>query len=205
MRSPHRIAAAAVTIAVAAAALGCDSGAGTSTTSTLAPTAALTSLNADDGVRVYQFRTEEDPAVTGAADFCASAPFSVNVRLNASAYSVRTRGVDGRVMNQDAQRVGTALACAQITNPAFPPGLQQNFYARFELPDGNYTAQGTCTLISNNVPVAGLVLAGCTRKLIDYPAGIAGGAAVSLSVFNPRRLEGFSTGSQWTIQAYESP
>lgn len=202
MRSSHRIVAA---IVVAVTALGCDAGSG-GTSSTLAPTQALASVGpADDGVRVYQFRTEEDPAVTGAADFCASAPFTVNVRLNASAYSVRTRAVDGRVVNQDAQRVGTALACAQITNPAFPPGLQQNFYARFELPDGNYTAQGTCTLISNDVPVAGLVLAGCTLKLVDSPTGIAGGAAVSLSVFNPRRLPGFATGSQWTIQAYESP
>jgi hypothetical protein len=158
-----------------------------------------------DGVRVYQFRTEEDPEVTGAADFCASAPFTANVLLNASAYSVRTRGADGRMVNDDAKRVGTALACAQITNPSFPEGLQQKFYAKFELPDGDYVALGTCTLISNNVPVAGLVLAGCTLKLTSAPPGVLGGAAVSLSVFNPRRLAGFATGSQWTIQAYESP
>src|SRR3954469_1670002 len=118
-----------------------------------------------DGVRVYQFRTEEDPEVTSAGAFCASAPFTANVLLNASAYSVRTRASDGRMVNDDARRVGTALACAQITNPTFPAGLQQNFYARFELPDGTYTALGTCTLISNNVPVAGLVLAGCTLRL----------------------------------------
>lgn len=199
MRSSLRVIAAVV---AAAASLACDA----DTTKTLAPTAALANLAAaDDGVRVYQFRTEEDPAVTGAANFCTSAPFSVNVRLNASAYSVRTRASDGRMVNGDARRVGTALACAQITNFTFPAGLQQNFYARFELPDGNYTALGTCTLISNNVPVAGLVLAGCTLKLTDSPTGVLGGAAVSLSVFNPRRLAGFATGSQWTIQAYENP
>ena len=182
--------------------LGCDAG----TPLPLAPNAApATLMSADDGVRVYQFRTEEDPEVTGAAAFCATAPFPVNVRLNASEWSVRTRASDGRMVNQDARRIGTALACAQITNFAFPPGLQQNFYARFELPEGNYTALGTCTLISNNVPVAGLVLAGCTLKLTEMPAGVTGGAAVSLSVFNPRRLAGFTTGSQWTIQAYESP
>jgi hypothetical protein len=189
----------------AAAALGCDSTPrATGATSALAPTTALTSMAAaDDGVRVYQFRTEEDPEVTGGAAFCATAPFAANVVLNASAYSVRTRAVDGRVVNQDAARVGTALACAQLTNFTFPPGLQQNFYARFDLPDGSYTAQGTCTLISNNVPVTGLVLAGCTLKLVDSPDGVIGGAATSLSVFNPRRLAGFATGSQWTIQAYE--
>lgn len=182
--------------------LGCESGAPLP----LAPNSALaTLLPAADGVRVYQFRTEEDPEVTGAAAFCATAPFTANVVLNASEWSVRTRASDGRIVNDDATRIGTALACAQLTNFAFPPGLQQNFYARFELPDGIYTALGTCTLISNDVPVAGLVLAGCTLKLTEMPAGVTGGAAVSLSVFNPRRLAGFATGSQWTIQAYESP
>ena len=182
---------------------GCDS---PKASTLVAPDGPLAlELPSQDGVRVYQFRTEEDPEVTGAGDFCASAPFPVNVRLNASAYSVRTRASDGRMVNGDAKRVGTALACAQITNPTFPEGLQQNFYAKFELPDGVYIGRGTCTLISNNVPVAGLVLAGCTLKLTSTPPCIIGGAAVSLSVFNPRQLPGFATGSQWTIQAYESP
>ena len=199
---PSRRVVAAIAMATAAASLGCDTG----TSSALAPTAAAPNLAAaDDGVRVYQFRTEEDPDVTGGAAFCATAPFAANVVLNASEYSVRTRAADGRLVNADARRIGTALACAQITNPAFPAGLQQKFYARFELPDGSYTALGTCTLISNDVPVAGLVLAGCTLKITEAPVGVLGGAAVSLSVFNPRRLPGFATGSQWTIQAYEDP
>jgi hypothetical protein len=198
MRSPRWI----ILGAAAAVSLGCDAGTSTS----LAPGGTpATIAAAHDGVRVYQFRTEEDPAVVGADAFCQAAPFPVNVKLNATAWSEQTRSVDGRVVNKDVQRIGTALACAQLTNFAFPPGLQQNFYARFELPDGTYTALGTCTLISNDVPVAGLVLAGCTLKLTEVPAGVQGGAAVSLSVFNPRRLPGFATGSQWTIQAYESP
>jgi hypothetical protein len=198
MRSPRT----AVLALVSLVSLGCEAPRPT----LVAPDAAAAiETPSSDGVRVYQFRTEEDPAVTGAADFCATAPFPVNVRLNASEFSVRTRAADGRMVNTDARRIGTALACAQITNPAFPAGLQQNFYARFELPDGTYTALGTCTLISNNVPVAGLVLAGCTLRLTNSPAGIVGGAAVSVSVFNPLRLPGYATGSQWTIQAYESP
>ncbi len=198
MRSPRWL----ILGAAAAVSLGCDVG----TSSLSAPDAAFnTKAEKDDGVRVYQFRTEEDPEVTGADAFCQAAPFPVNVKLNATEWSEKTRSVDGRVVNKDVKRIGSALACAQLTNFAFPPGLQQNFYARFELPDGAYTALGTCTLISNDVPVAGLVLAGCTLKLTQMPAGVVGGAAVSLSVFNPRRLTGFNTGSQWTIQAYESP
>jgi hypothetical protein len=198
MHSPRWIILGA---AAAVVSLGCDAG----TSTTLAPGGAAADVAAaNDGVRVFQFRTEEDPAVVGADAFCQAAPVPVNVKLNATEWSEQTRSVDGRVVNKDVQRIGTALACAQLTNFAFPPGLQQNFYARFELPDGTYTALGTCTLISNDVPVAGLVLAGCTLKLTEVPAGVHGGAAVSLSVFNPRRLPGFATGSQWTIQAYES-
>jgi hypothetical protein len=196
--SSARLALAAIVAATLA--VGCNDG----PKSALAPTAALRDQSpADDGVRVYQFRTEEDPEVTGADAFCATAPFPVNVKLNASAYSTRTRASDGLVINQDANRVGTALACAQITNFSFPQGLQQNFMARFELPDGTYDAIGTCTLISNHVPQGGLVLAGCNLRLTNVPAGVIGGAAVSLSVFNPFRLTGFATGSQWTIQAYD--
>jgi hypothetical protein len=198
MRSPRWI----ILGTAAVVSLGCDAG----TSTTLAPGGAPATLAAvNDGVRVYQFRTEEDPQVVGADAFCQAAPFPVNVKLNATEWSEQTRAVDGRVVNKDVQRIGTALACAQLTNFAFPPGLQQNFYARFELPDGTYTALGTCTLISNDVPVAGLVLAGCTLKLTGMPAGVVGGAAVSLSVFNPFRRPGFTTGSQWTIQAYEGP
>lgn len=166
--------------------------------------ALLSVSSTSDGVRVHQFRTEEDPSVTGGAAFCAGAPFTANVVLNASAWSAQTRAADGMVVNEDALRVGTALACAQITSFAFPPGLQQNFYARFDLPEGSYTALGTCTIISNDVPKAGLVLAGCNLKVTDPPAGIAGGAATSLSVFNPFGLAGFATGSYWTLQLYEA-
>ncbi len=158
---------------------------------------------ASPGVRVYQFRTEEDPSLAGTADaFCATAPFPVNVKLNAYAWSNRTRASDGLVVNEDARRLGVVVACAQLTTATFPPGLQQNFYAQFRLPAGTFTALGTCTLISNNVPRAGVVLAGCTLK-VEPTAGTVGGAATSLSVFLPRPIEGFSTGSYWTLALYE--
>ena len=195
--SPSRLALSAAALALLAACSG-DRPAPTSTD------AVLSIGSTTPGVRVHQFRTEEDPAVSGGAAFCATAPFPVNVVLNASAYATQARGVDGMIVNEDVQRVGTALACAQLTNFAFPPGLQQNFYARFDLPEGSYTALGTCTLISNDVPRQGLVLAGCTLRVTAPPAGIAGGAATSLSVFNPFRLPGFATGSYWTLQLYET-
>jgi hypothetical protein len=154
------------------------------------------------GVRVYQFRTEEDPAVSGAADFCATAPFRANVLLNASAWATQTRASDGGVVNDGVRQVGTVVACAQLTNFTFPPGLQQNFAARFDLPEGSFTAAGTCTLISNDVPEPKLVLAGCALKVAPNDL-TAGGMATSASVFNPFRLAGYQTGSYWTLQLYD--
>jgi hypothetical protein len=155
------------------------------------------------GVRVYQFRTEEDPNVSGAAAFCATAPFTANVLLNASAWATATRASDGKIVNEGARQIGTVVACAQLTNFAFPPGLQQNFAARFDLPGGSFTAVGTCTLISNDVPVPNLVLAGCALK-VRAGEGTAGGMATSASVFNPRQLAGYQTGSYWTLQVYDA-
>ena len=150
----------------------------------------------------YQFRSVEDPAFPPDASLCSQAPFRVNVLLGASLWSQETREHDGKVAVPQARRIGKATACVQLTNFLFPPGLQQNFYVVFELPSGRYTANGTCTLTSNDVPQAGLVLAGCALKLIGAPAHVLGGAVSSLSTFNPAHLAGFSTGSVWTVQAY---
>lgn len=200
MRTLRWILAASVAIAASA----CDdthpvpSGPDTDPTLSLA--------QSEPGTRLYQFRTVEDPEVSGANVFCtaAAAGFTPNVFLNASVYAEHVRASDARVVADRTEPIGTALACAQITNFTFPPGTQQNFYAVFKLPSGDFTAKGTCTLISNNVPQAGLILAGCTLRVEQAPEGVVGGAATSLSVFNPFQLPGYSTGSRWTIQVYES-
>jgi hypothetical protein len=173
------------------------------------PTAPRAGLAADQstqpGVHVYQFRSEEDPDVTGAAAFCGTVPFAANVVLNASIWATQARSSDGAVVNDGVRKVGTALACAQITSFAFPPGLQQNFAARFDFDDGSsYTGLGTCTLTSNDIPEPKLVLAGCALKVAPNGTS-AGGMATSASVFNPFRLPGYHTGSYWTLQLYDPP
>ena len=158
-----------------------------------------------NGVHVRQFRTEEDPAVSGAAQFCATAPFPANVLLNASAWATQTRASDAAVVNDGVRKVGTVVACAQLTDFTFPPGLHQNFAARFDFDDGSsFTGVGSCTIVSNDVPVSRLVLAGCALKVASNGAS-AGGIATSASVFNPFRLEGYQTGSYWTLQTYDPP
>ncbi len=163
---------------------------------------ALVAGLAHAGEAAFVFRSVEDPAFPPDAAICAQAPFRVNVQLGASLWSQGTRRFDGRVQGEHARRIGRATACVQLTNFLFPPGLQQNFYAVFDLPSGRYTAHGTCTLTSNNVPTAGLVLAGCALAIDAAPTGVKGGVITSLSTFNPAHLAGFSTGSLWTLQAY---
>lgn len=161
-----------------------------------------TSSLAMAGEVFFQFRSVEDPAFPPDDVICAQAPFRVNVKLGASLWSQHARVVDGRVMDEAVQRVGRATACVELTNFLFPPGLQQNFYAVFDLPSGRYTGLGTCTLSSNDVPQRGLVLAGCTLNMVSGPSGVLGGVITSASTFNPARLVGYSTGSVWTVQAY---
>ncbi|HEU0051864.1 MAG TPA: hypothetical protein VFQ39_01760 [Longimicrobium sp.] len=151
---------------------------------------------------VIRFRSVEDPAFPADPAVCAAAPFGANVLLGASLWSEKSKGQSGEVTRDDFKRIGRATACVQITDPNFPPGLAQKFYAKFDLPEGSFTAVGACTLISNDVPTAGLVLGGCHLAITGAPASSAGGAVTSLSVFNPRRLPGFSTGSEWTLQSY---
>jgi hypothetical protein len=163
----------------------------------LAPSLALAQA------RVIQFRSAEDPSLPPDPAVCANAPFASNLRIDGRLYTYETRGRDGRVMNDDARAIGRATACAQITTLTFPPGLQQKFFLQLTLQDGIYTASGTCTIISNNVPSGGLVLAGCNLKLLRFPEGVAGGAVTSVSTFNPAHLPGFATGSYWTAQIYD--
>jgi hypothetical protein len=164
----------------------------------LVPAAALA------GERVIQFRSVEDPAVIADPTVCPQAGFVANVRLAASLWTTRTRAVDGREVQENVKKIGTATACVRLTHFTFPAGLQQEFYVKFELPDGAWTAKGTCTLTSNNVPKTGLVLAGCALNIVSAPSGVVGGVATSASVFNPFKLTGFGTGSHWTLHAYDT-
>ncbi len=151
---------------------------------------------------VLRFRSVEDPQFPADRGVCAAAGFQANVFLGASLWSEANTASSGRIVNNSVRRIGSATACIRITDPTFPAGLPQQFYAKFNTPEGIFTASGACTLISNDVPQAGLVLGGCHLRVVDGPAEMRGGAITSLSVFNPRNLAGYATGSEWTVQFY---
>jgi hypothetical protein len=154
------------------------------------------------GQTVYRFRSQEDAAFPADPAVCAAAPFATNVPLGASLWSEAASAADARVVNPSVRRVGSATACIRITDFGFTPGSVAPMYVKFDLPEGSVTALGACTVTSNDVPRSGLVLAGCQFRVQDAPSWYAGGAVTSLSIFNPARLAGFSTGSEWTVQLF---
>jgi hypothetical protein len=156
------------------------------------------------GERILVLRTTEDARFPPDPAFCAAAPFQpVNVLLGASVWSFRTSPRDGRIVDEDARFLGTAMACGLLTTTA--PFVPQPFLIRFDLKDGSYTASGTCTITSNAVPALGVLLVSCTLPLTEFPDGVLGGSATSASLFNLFGLEDYDTGSIWTLRIHDAP
>lgn len=154
---------------------------------------------------VILFRSLDDPAVMPDPEVCERAPFfpHINVVFGASLWSSRTCASDGEVVVPEVSQVGTATACMLITDPTFPPGGVAPFYIEGTAGDVDFTGVGECTLTSNDVPVPGLILAGCNLKIpADPDQGLIGGIATSNSVFNPLGIPDFGTGSYWTLHLY---
>ncbi len=152
--------------------------------------------------RILVFRSMEDPSTPPNKELCDRVMPNKNVLLGASLWSLETRPNDAMVVNDRIHRIGNATACAQIIDFTFSPSSIAPFYIRFDLEDGQYAGLGSCTITSNRVPVRGLILAGCSLNLTDVPPDVTGGAATSLSIFNPFKLTDFGTGSIWTLHVY---
>ena len=158
----------------------------------------------EPGQHTLVFRSLEDPSVSDRPQAC---PFAgANLFLGATLWSMQTRASDSRVVDEAVQQFGTAAACGLITT-ALIPGTLVPFYVEFTLEQGpdksdTYVAVGSCQVITNNVPRPGVVLAGCALRVTQGPEGFLGGAATSMSIFNPARLPGAGTGSFWTLRAY---
>lgn len=139
--------------------------------------------------RTLVFQTVEDPAVPAEPQGC---PWTdANVFLGG-----RMRRVDG------GGELGIARACARI-GAGLEPGADVPFYAEFRFDSGDvYRADGAAHVLATDVPAAGIVLAGCTLRLLDGPDGLIGGVVTSASVFNPAGRPEAETGSTWTLHAY---
>ena len=201
----NQLTRAIVVVALAITALACSDATPRTTGPAMRGTVAANETIEAAGYRLYQFRSEEDPTFAGDPTVCPAAPFVTNVRLNASLYTTNARNSDGLTMNDASRKIGTATACVRITDPTFPPGKQEPFYVAFDTPAGRFTASGTCALVSNDVPVQRVVLAGCNLRIVGAPEGFVGGEATSASIFNHARIPGVATGSYWTLLVYGEP
>jgi len=150
--------------------------------------------------RTFVFRTVEDPTIEPRPQAC---PFEdANVFLGAHMYSLETRESAGEVVDERARAIGTAAACAAIGGP-LEPGALVPFYAEFTFADGTaYAAEGRAQVTSTDVPLPGVVLAGCALRIVSGPQGLIGGSATSTSIFDPADHAGVGTGSIWTLRAY---
>jgi hypothetical protein len=153
------------------------------------------------GERTLVLKSFEDERYPADREVCANVGFPVNVFLGASLWSLQTNAARGEVMNDTIKLLGTATGCGLMTS-GVPFQSGQMFALQFDLADGSYLAKGTCDIVSNNVPKPGLMLAGCALTIVSAPAGVLGGLASSMSVFNPYSLPGFGTGSVWTVHLY---
>ena len=155
------------------------------------------------GERTLILKTLEDESTPADLRVCDDAKFAapVNVVLGASVWSLQTRASKGEVMNETIRNLGTATGCGLMTDPR-PYAPAQRFVIQFELEDGTYLADGTCDIVSATVPTAGILLAGCALRLVKAPEGVLGGVVTSASVFNPKGIPGFGTGSVWTLHLY---
>ena len=104
--------------------------------------------------------------------------------------------------NQTVRQIGVADACAYIVE-GLGVGASAPFYMEGNAGGLDMLAAGECSLVTDDIPVEGIILTGCTLKVDPDPdEGLLGGLATSNSVFNPFGIEGFNTGSFWTIHVY---
>jgi hypothetical protein len=166
--------------------------------------AVLAPAASEAAARTYIFRSVEDASTPPDPAVCAQAPFAANVRLGGSLWWQLSSPVDGRVSPRLQNRIGKATACVQLTNFSFPVGLDQNFFIAVDLPVGRFTAAGSCKFISNNVPLTGFIVGGCSLRLTSWPERFQGGSIVSLSALNLSGDTSLNTGSTYVLQAWEA-
>jgi len=155
------------------------------------------------GERTILLKTFEIPLTAPVVEYCQRQGFDpLNIVLSARAWSFRTNAARGEVMNETVRFLGDVIGCGSMDVPTKEYAPEQFFLIRFDLEDGRYVARGECDLVSQTVPVPGLLLVGCALRLVEMPEGVRGGFATSATIFNPFKVQGFDTGSVWTLHLY---
>lgn len=154
---------------------------------------------------VILFRSMDDPDIPPDPAICdvSNAGFQPNVFLGASLWASTINVNNGVIVKEKVKRIGTATACALLTDPTFNPfDVEAPFYFEGTVGDLYIAAAGECEVTNNALPEGGPVFVGCYLDVIPQRStpGIKWGQAASNSTFAPIPVPGFETGSFWSIQ-----
>jgi len=157
----------------------------------LASTATL--AMADD--TVYLFRTQENATVK------TNCLPDQKIVLGAYVYAPRSRPVDGKVVREFGEPVGTVVGCGAMTSVAV--GATASFTMDFDLEGRKIFAAGKCDVtqwIFTDGSTKPLLMVGCSLAVEPTAAEpTLSGIATSASVFNLFKVPGYETGSYWTL------
>jgi len=160
----------------------------------------LTAAAASASEEVLLLRSQESPEVPA---LCAAGE---NIKLGAFLYAPRTRARDGLVMKEGSRPIGTAVGCGTMPL-VVKKGTTATFRLAIDLGDRTVSASGECTVAEMFAPLAmppyPVLLAGCALAVEPgSDPGLLHGMASSSSVFLPRPIPGYDTGSYWTFHLY---
>lgn len=147
------------------------------------------------GDAVYVFRTQETPTVE------TNCLAGQNIVLGAYVYAPRTRAVDGKVVRELGEPVGTVVGCGTMTSVAL--GATATFTMDFDLEGRKIFAAGKCEVTQRIFTAASpypVLMVGCSLAVepsADEPT--LTGIATSASIFNSFKVPGYETGSYWTL------
>ncbi len=137
--------------------------------------------------------------------------FQVDTEL----WAVQTRAKDGKVVNSESRRVGTAQVCTYFDTgfdpfsfELIPPLPQHPFYTEFQIGDLLLRGGGACLPTSFHIPMVGISLESCGVQILPDDQGLLGGSGSKsglfdlLPILDPNSESRVPTQSIWTVRIY---
>ena len=148
----------------------------------------------------FVFRSMADSSVD-ATDFCATAPFRVDVATGFVLRSISARSSDGAIQDFGKQEIATLEACFNLDGV---PAGEFDFYSRaIFLKSGlAFTLDGTCRPLVISTPEPGVNQTNCTQLVVEAPLGYEGGLLVTNSLSPASASLGYNAGSIASLRIF---
>lgn len=150
-------------------------------------------------VETYVLRSKENPKVV---PDCSGASFAGAQKLAkyyGDLFSIATRGHDGRVANDQLERVGGITVCLNITD-WYTPHNQQPGYYRAEFNGMTMEGEGKTALLFRDSPAEWVVDACNAAAFSKLPPGYSAGSVVANSIGDLKKKGKIGTGSFWVFR-----